>query len=124
VTTAAVLPARRVRRVVRRVRRIDLGRPVRPVSERPLPLVRRDTLPDGWNYADTGCELSATCLRCPLARCQYDVPNGARAELIASRDREIALLRRRHGAPIDMLAGTYGLTRRHIFRILREQAGG
>jgi hypothetical protein len=71
-------------------------------------------------FPDTGCELSPSCLRCPLARCKYDVPGGGRRLVTQSRDREIARLRRRHGVPIDMLAQTYGVTRRSIFRILRD----
>jgi hypothetical protein len=85
-----------------------------------LELVRRDTLPEHAEYRDAGCELSSSCLRCPLARCKYDARGGARRMTTDARDREIALLRRRHGAPIDMLADTYGLTRRSIFRILRR----
>jgi hypothetical protein len=89
-------------------------------ADRPLPLARRDTLPDYAEYRDTGCELAPSCLRCPFARCQYDVGGGVRRHMLDRRDREIALLRRRHHAPIDMLAGTYGVSRRTIFRILRR----
>jgi len=90
-------------------------------ADAPLPLVRRNMLPEHFAYADTGRELARSCLRCPLARCQHDEPGGVRRMVAEARDREIALLRRRHRAPIDMLADTYGLSRRHIFRILREQ---
>ncbi|MFI5178423.1 MAG: hypothetical protein ACHQO8_07670 [Vicinamibacterales bacterium] len=41
-----------------------------------------------------------------------------------ARDREIALIRQRHRAPIAALADTYGRTRRSIFRILSEQREG
>ena len=88
----------------------------------PLPLVRRDMLPENAAYPDTGCDLFASCLRCPLARCRFDEPpGGLRRLMIETRDREIALIRRRHRAPINALAQTYGLTRRSIFRILSEQ---
>ena len=88
----------------------------------PLPLVRRDMLPENAAYADSGCDLFASCLQCPLARCRYDAPpGGLRRLLTEARDREIALIRRRHRAPINALASTYGLTRRSIFRILSEQ---
>lgn len=114
----------------RRARRAGRRPPVRahpPVRLRatatpPLPLVRRDMLPENADYPDTGCDLFASCLRCPLARCRYDTPpGGARRLVTESRDREIALLRRHHNAPINALAATYGLTRRSIFRILSEQ---
>ncbi len=91
----------------------------------PLPLVRRDMLPENVAYADIGCDLFASCLHCPLARCRFDAPpGGLRRLLTAARDREIALIRRRHRAPINALASTYGLTRRSIFRILSEQRVG
>lgn len=95
---------------------------LRATATAPLPLVRRDMLPENADYPDTGCDLFASCLRCPLARCRYDgPPGGARRLLAESRDREIALLRRQHNAPINALAATYRLTRRSIFRILSEQ---
>lgn len=98
----------------------DNGRsPARP-ADGPLQFVRRDTLPDYVDYRDTGCELAPSCLRCPLSRCKYDEPGGYPRLVMEARDREIALLRARHRAPIDMLADTYGLSRRSIFRILRE----
>jgi hypothetical protein len=80
---------------------------------------REDTLPEHASYRDTGCELAPSCLRCPLERCKYDEPGGARRLLTEVRDREIVVLRRRHAAPISMLADHYGLTRRSIFRILK-----
>ena len=107
----------------RRVRPDRLRRAVRPsrlrlVEGDALPLVRRDTLPEHAEYRDTGCDLAPSCLRCPMRRCQFDEPSPDVA--VHARDREIAMLRRRHRVPIDMLAGTYGLTRRSIFRILRD----
>jgi hypothetical protein len=91
-----------------------------PAPDR-LPLVRRDTLPEHAGYRDTGCELSPSCQRCPLEHCKYDAPTTLRRAMMAARDREIAMIRRRHRAPIDMLAETYGVTARTIFRILSEQ---
>ena len=106
----------------RRTRRYP-GPHLRIVAPAPAP-ARHDTLPEHSLYADTGCDLFSSCLRCPLPRCKYDGPTLTLRRLtLARRDREIALLRRRHRAPIGMLAETYGLTRRSIFRILSEQRG-
>ncbi len=89
-----------------------------------LPLVRKDALPDRpERYVDTGCELAMACLSCPLPRCQYDAPNSARTWLLAARDREIVVLRRKHRAPISALMRTYGVSRRTVFRILAEDGG-
>jgi hypothetical protein len=87
---------------------------------RPLPRVRGDALPEHTEYRDTGCDVSESCLRCPLARCKYDEPGGGRSLTAAARNREIVLLRERYRAPINLLASTYGVTRRTVFRALRE----
>jgi hypothetical protein len=110
-------------RPLRRVtRRRALGvRPLRVVDD-VLPRVRRDTLPEEADYRDAGCDLYARCLTCPLARCQFDVPEAERRRVrLDARDREIALLRERHGAPIWMLAEYYGITRRTVFHVLAQQ---
>ena len=118
--------ALRIEEVRTRTRRITrrraLGvRPLRIVTD-VLPRVRKDTLPDRVDYRDEGRDLFASCLRCPLAQCQYDVPEQQRRRFrLDARDREIALLRERHHAPIDALAETYGLTRRTVFHILAQQ---
>jgi hypothetical protein len=111
------------RRVTRRVtRRRALGvRTVRVVDDA-LPRVRTDTLPEEAQYRDAGCDLYARCLTCPLARCQFDVPQRERRRVrLDARDREIAFLRERHGAPIGMLAEYYGITRRTVFHVLAQQ---
>lgn len=107
-------------RSVERERLFSIFRP-EGYTEEPLPFVRKDALPDHVAYRDDGCELAPSCLACPLPRCQYDEPKSVRKWLVEARDREIALIRRKHRAPINALARTYGLTRRSVFRILAEQ---
>jgi hypothetical protein len=104
---------------------ISIFRP-RGISPREvLPFVRNDALPGrGDHYVDTGCELATACLSCPLPRCQYDAPNSVRRWLLEARDREIALLRRKHHAPIEALMRTYGVSKRTIFRILAQDRAG
>ena len=79
--------------------------------------VRIDALPEHLEYRDTGCDLAPSCLRCPLARCRYDEPGGARKLLQGSRD-EAVRHRRGEGVAIDALAGEFGISRRSVFRIL------
>ena len=79
--------------------------------------VRADALPECIEYHDGGCELAPSCLRCPLERCRYDQPGGART--LFQRPRDEALRRRREeGTGIDALATEFGLSRRTVFRIL------
>ena len=33
-----------------------------------------DMVPELYHYEDTGCEVSRSCLNCPLPRCKYDDP--------------------------------------------------
>jgi hypothetical protein len=79
--------------------------------------VRADALPECLEYRDTGCELAPSCLRCPLARCRYDEPGGARKLLQTSRD-EAVRHRRGEGVGIDALAREFDISRRSVFRIL------
>jgi hypothetical protein len=79
--------------------------------------VRIDALPEHLEYRDTGCTLAPSCLRCPLARCRYDEPGGARKLLQGSRD-EVVRQRRAEGVAIDALARDFAISRRSVFRIL------
>ena len=79
--------------------------------------VRMDALPEYIEYRDGGCDLAPTCLRCPLARCRYDEPGGARRLLQGSRDEAVREFRG-EGTGIDALAVQFGISRRSVFRIL------
>jgi hypothetical protein len=88
----------------------------------PLPLrerkrAQRDNLPEYTRYRDDGCDISETCLACPLPRCRYEEPGGLRALLNESRDREIVQLRLK-GVPVEELAGRFGVSRRTVFRVI------
>jgi hypothetical protein len=85
----------------------------------PLPHVPANMLVDAVDYADTGCEFAPSCLACPFARCKYDDPDVFKLDA-ARRDREIARLRREYRVPVATLMKTYGLSRRHVFRVLRD----
>ena len=84
--------------------------------------VRSDALPEYLDYRDTGCDLAPSCLRCPLARCRYDEPGGARRLLQSSRDGAVRQ-RREEGAGIDALAREFDISRRSVFRILARGRG-
>lgn len=77
-----------------------------------------DGLPEEQEYRDVGCEVSPSCLRCPLPQCRYDVPGGLRQILNEARDAEVARLRFQEGVPVNEIAARFGLSRRTVFRIL------
>jgi transcriptional regulator of acetoin/glycerol metabolism len=84
---------------------------------------RSDALPEYVDYRDTGCDLYASCLRCPLPQCRYEVNGGATAMLRNGRDADILAAARRPGSTVDTLARTFGLSRRTIFRVLERHRG-
>jgi hypothetical protein len=86
--------------------------------------VREDALPENLEYADSGCDIWDRCLTCPLPRCRYDEPGGARQLFLRERDREIARLYRGDGVSIDVLARRFGISRRSVFRSLRRATRG
>jgi len=87
------------------------------VGRAPKPRVRADSLPEFTRYRDDGCDVSASCLDCPLPRCRYEEPGGLRALLNEQRDRQILQLRLK-GMPVDQLAGRFGVSRRTVFRVI------
>ncbi|MBI2872962.1 MAG: hypothetical protein HYY00_07240 [Chloroflexi bacterium] len=80
------------------------------------PLV--DALPEYFTYRDDGCEVSPSCLGCPLPRCKYDDPGGFYREQRRERDREVLSFRGRTGASVVQLARRFGVSTRTIQRIL------
>ncbi len=100
--------------------RIDLGRKPERDPAAPLPLVeRRDALPEHITYRDEGCELAPRCLECPLPRCKYDEPGGARRLRVETRDEALVAAWRRERLSVNELAHRYGISRRSVFRILK-----
>lgn len=83
----------------------------------------RGTLPEYTQYRDEGCDISPTCLRCPLPQCRYDDPGWLRRETKSRRDREVLLIHQAEGLGPTDLARRFGLSRRTIHRILREHRG-
>ncbi len=83
-----------------------------------LQRARQDALPEYLHYRDEGCDLFASCLACPLARCRYDVPGGIRAIRNAVRDREIRRCRNEECLPVNEIAARFDVSRRTIFRVL------
>lgn len=82
-----------------------------------------DALPEHTLYRDDGCEVSPSCLRCPLPRCKYDEPGGLRALRVRLRDGEIVRLRRR-GWDVVALADHFGISPRSVYRALRGTERG
>ena len=71
-------------------------------------------------YKDTGCEVSSSCLRCPLPMCKYDTPRegyAMRPETIIRRSRIVQL----HKLGYDALyiAALERISRRSVYVAIR-----
>lgn len=92
----------------------DIRMERRGESRRP----REDALPEHLDYRDDGCTVFPSCLSCPLPRCRYDVPGGARAMLNVARDEAIRRMREEADLPVDEIANKFRVSRRTVFRVL------
>ena len=72
-----------------------------------------DALPEFFPYRDEGCEVSPSCLRCPLAQCKYDDPLAYQQGLRRQRDHQVLQTRRQEGATVTQLARRFGPERAH-----------
>ena len=86
-------------------------------TRRGTPLV--DQEPELFPYKDDGCELSPSCLNCPLPRCKYDDPGWMQRERRKKRDYAVIQAREREGLTIPQLTERFRVSERTIFRILQ-----
>lgn len=86
--------------------------------------VRADTLPENASYRDNGCEVSPSCLICPLPVCKYDDPGWLRRVSRLSRDRAVIGAKREENLSVADLAARFGLSARTIHRILQSERSG
>lgn len=82
-----------------------------------------DRRPEFVHYRDNGCEISPSCLRCPLPQCRYDDPGWLRRQIKGKRDQQVLKAREEEGLGPSELAERFGLSRRTIHRILKEHNG-
>lgn len=81
-----------------------------------MPMVRADTLPDNHNWRDAGCEVSPSCLSCPLPQCRYDLPAGLQTVRRIDHQTTVSRLRAT-GLSVDTIAAQVGISRRSVFRL-------
>ena len=76
-----------------------------------------DVLPERFPYRDDGCEVSVSCLRCPLPQCKYDDPGWLRREKRRERDQEVVTTLREQGLSVAEAADRFSLSERTVFRM-------
>ncbi|MBI4219384.1 MAG: hypothetical protein HY682_04510 [Chloroflexi bacterium] len=86
--------------------------------------VRSDTLPENSTYRDDGCDVSPTCLKCPLPVCKYDDPEFLRRTSRNARDEAILAARHSEGRSVAALAVRFGVSTRTVHRVLQAERLG
>ena len=86
-----------------------------------LPLI--DVFPEHFPYRDDGCDISPSCLNCPLPHCKYDEPGWLQRETRQRRDQEVMMARIMEGKTVPQLARIFGLSERTIHRIIKRING-
>ena len=83
-----------------------------------------DVVPERYPYRDEGCDVSSSCLRCPLPQCKYDDPGWFHRQRRDRRDDEVIEAMREGGLSVADLAARFALSQRTVFRILRRAVRG
>ena len=79
-----------------------------------------DPLPELYTYEDTGCEVSPSCLSCPLPQCKYDDPGWFQRYRRFSRDMNVLTVMQREGLTVEETAERFSVTVRTVFRAMRR----
>ena len=77
-----------------------------------------DVVPERYPYRDEGCEVSPSCLRCPLSQCKYDDPGWFQRQKRKGRDMEVLAALHERGLSVSEVAARFELSQRTIFRIV------
>ena len=79
-----------------------------------------DALPEFYQYADNGCEVSPSCLNCPLPQCKDDDPIWYQEYKRNNHDMRIVMTIRAERLTIEQAAQRFSVTPRTIFRVMRR----
>ena len=79
-----------------------------------------DAVPEFFHYEDTGCEVSLSCLNCPLPQCKYDDPAWFQRYQRLSKDLIVLTAMQSENLTVDEAAERFSVTVRTIFRIMRR----
>ena len=78
---------------------------------------RSDTLPENTRFRDEGCDISPSCLACPLPLCKYDDPGWIQRE--SKRVRDDAIYRARlDGDSVHDIAQRFKVSPRTVHRVI------
>tara|TARA_B100000949_G_C14072277_1_gene362295 strand:- start:103 stop:432 length:330 start_codon:yes stop_codon:yes gene_type:complete len=79
-----------------------------------------DAVPEFYPYEDTGCEVSRSCLNCPLPQCKYDDPSWFQRHRRMASDLNVWSTMQSEGLTVEDAARRFSVTVRTVFRIMRR----
>ena len=79
-----------------------------------------DTVPEFYHYEDTGCEVSPSCLTCPLPQCKFDDPIWFQRHRRLTKDLRVVNVIQSEGLTAEEAAERFSVTVRTIFRIMQR----
>ena len=88
----------------------------KPLSAGPM----LDSVPEMYHYEDTGCEVSPSCLNCPLPQCKYDDPVWFQRYRRMGRDMKVWRTIHSESLTAEEAAQRFSVTVRTVFRIMRR----
>ena len=89
---------------------------VTTLSAKPL----LDAVPEFYHYEDTGCEVSPSCLNCPLPQCKYDDPTWFQRHRRIARDMKVWSTMQAESLSVEEAAERFSVTVRTVFRMMRR----
>ena len=79
-----------------------------------------DTTPEFYPYEDTGCEVAAACLNCPLPQCRYDDPAWYFKNRRLAKDFQVFTVIEDEQLSVEEAADRFSVTVRTVFRIMQR----
>ena len=90
------------------------------MSKPPFAGAMLDAVPEMYHYEDTGCEVSPSCLNCPLPQCKYDDPVWFQRYRRMGRDMKVWRTIDSESLTAEEAARRFSVTVRTVFRIMRR----
>ncbi len=81
-------------------------------------ITQADVDSEYYHYEDTGCEVSSSCLVCPLSRCRYDDPVWYQRLRRTAKDMKVWRTVESEGLTAEEAATKFSVTERTIFRMI------
>ena len=85
-----------------------------------IPAAIMDDVPEFYHYEDTGCEVSRSCLDCPLSRCKYDDPLWYQRNRRLAKDFRVWTAIQHERLTPEEASERFSVTVRTIWRIMQR----